>query len=40
MYVMNITDFDNMTDDYNNINCTMNEINIDISIPTILLTIP
>ena len=44
MYVTNITtnDYDNITNDYNNItdNCTNNETNIDIIIPTILLTIP
>ena len=42
---MNVTDYDNMTDDYNDslfINdiCTLNENNIDTIIPTILLTIP
>ena len=45
MYVMNVTDYDNMTDDYNdslsiNDNCTINEKNIDIVIPSLLLTIP
>ena len=45
MYVLNVTDYDNMTDDYNdtlwiNKNCTINENNIDIIIPTLLLTIP
>ena len=43
MYITNVTDFDNMTDDYNNIlssNCTINENNIDIIIPSLLLTIP
>ena len=45
MYVMNVTDYDNMTDDYNdslskNNICTMNEISTDIIIPTLLLTIP
>ena len=45
MYIKNITknDYDNIidlitTNDYNN--CTNNENNIDIIIPTILLTIP
>ena len=33
---MNVTDYNNMTDDYN---CTTNENNIDIIIPTLLLTI-
>ena len=42
---MNVTDYDNMTDDYNdslsiNNNCTINENNIDIIIPTFLITIP
>ena len=42
---MNVTDYNNMTDGYNeslslNNNCTMNENNIDIIIPTLLLTIP
>ena len=37
---MNVTDYDNMTDDYNNNNCTNNENNIDINIQSILLTIP
>ena len=45
MYITNVTDFDNMTDDYNNIlslknNCTNRENNIDIVIPTLSLTIP
>ena len=42
---MNVTDYDNMTDDYNdslpiNINCTANDKNFHLIIPTILLTIP
>ena len=36
---MNVTDYDNKTDDYNNIICTINEENIDIIIPSILLKI-
>ena len=45
MYVLNVTDYENMTDDYNdslsiNNNCTLNENNIDIIIPTILPTKP
>ena len=45
MYITNVTDYDNMTDDYRdslsmNINCTMNGNNIDTSIPTLLLAIP
>ena len=41
---MNVTDYDTMTDDYNdslsiNNNCTKNENNIDIFIPLLLLTI-
>ena len=41
---MKVTGYDNMTDGYNdrlsiNINCTKNEKNIDIIIPTIILTI-
>ena len=38
--VMNVTHYDNMTDDYNNNNCTINENNIDKIIPTLLFTIP
>ena len=34
---MNVSYFDYLTDDYN---CTTNENNIDIIIPTLLLTIP
>ena len=42
---MNVTDYGNMTDDYNNsvsiiINCTNIENNINIIIATLLLTIP
>ena len=42
---MNVTDYDIMTDDYNgslskNKNCTGNENNFDIIIPTLLLTKP
>ena len=45
MYITNDADYDNTTDDYNNIlsknnNCTPNENNFDIIIPTLLLTIP
>ena len=45
MYVMNVTDYDNMTDDYNNRLsikniCTNNENNIDINRPSLFLTIP
>ena len=45
MYIKNVTDYDNMTDDYNNtlslINtCTNCENIIDISIPTVILTKP
>ena len=36
---MKVTDYDNMTDDYNKNNCTTDEKIIDITIPTILLTI-
>ena len=39
MYITNVTDYDNMTDDYNN-NCTNSEKNIDIIIPSLLSTIP
>ena len=47
MYVTNDTDYDNTTD-YDNFlkdfiitgNCTINENNIDIIIPSVLLTIP
>ena len=42
---MNVSDYGNMTDEYNdslsiNNNCTLNENNIDIIIPTLKLTIP
>ena len=42
---MNVTDYDNMTDDYNdslslNNNCTIKENIIDMIIPTLLFTIP
>ena len=41
MYVLNITDdYDNITDINFTNNCTENENNIDIFIPTFLLTIP
>ena len=43
MYITNVIDYDEMTDDYNNTlssNCTKSENNIDIIIPTLLLTIP
>ena len=36
MYVMNVTDYVNVTDDYK---CTINENFIDIIIPTLLLTV-
>ena len=36
---MNVTDYDNMTGDFNNNNCTINENFIVIIIPTLLLTI-
>ena len=39
MYITNVNDYDNMTDDYNN-NCTNSENNIDPIIPTLLLTKP
>ena len=42
MYITNITDFDNMTNDYNdtislNNNCTNNDNNIEIVIPLITI---
>ena len=45
MHITNVTEYDNMTNDYNNTlslnnNCTNNENNIDMIIPTLLLTIP
>ena len=45
MYITNVTDYDKMTDDYNNTlslknNCTINESNIHIILPKLLLTIP
>ena len=39
MYITNVIDYDNMTDDYNNI-CIYSENNIAINVPTLLLTIP
>ena len=39
MYITNVTDYDNMTDDYNN-NCTNIENIFDIIIPTLIFTIP
>ena len=38
MYITNNTDYDNMTDAYNN--CTNNEKDIVIIIPALLFTIP
>ena len=38
MFITNITDYDIMTDAYNN--CTNNENDIDIIIPAFLFTIP
>ena len=44
MYVTNVTDdYDNITNDYDNITftkCTDGEFNIDLIIPSLLLTIP
>ena len=45
MYVMNVTESDNMTDDYNDSlsisnDSTTNESNIDIIIPALIFTIP
>ena len=43
MYITNVTDYDNMTDEYNDTlssNCTIIETNIDKIIITILLKIP
>ena len=45
MYLLNVTDYDNMTDYYNdslsiNSNCTIYENNIDKIIPALLITIP
>ena len=44
MYITNVTDYDNMTDDYNNTlslnNFTTNENNFDIIIQALLFTIP
>ena len=43
MYITNVTNFDNMTDEYTDTfssNCTNNEKNIDKIIPTLLLTRP
>ena len=44
MYITSVTDYDNMTDDYNDLslnnNCTLNENNIDRILQTLLLTIP
>ena len=43
MYITTVTDYDNLTDDFKKTlssRCTTNESNIDIIIPTLLLTIP
>ena len=43
MYITNLTDYDNLTDDYNNTlssNCTVNEISFDKTIPTLIFTKP
>ena len=45
MFITSVTDYDNLNDDYNNgisikNNCKNKENNIDIIIPTLLLTIP
>ena len=41
MYTTNVTDYEIMTDNNTFLsNCTNNENNIDINIPTLLLTIP
>ena len=45
MYITNVTDYDNMTDDYNdslskNKICTLNEIIIDINKPKLILSKP
>ena len=45
MYITNVTDYDNITDDYNNSlsknnNCTLIDKNNDIIIPTLFITIP
>ena len=43
MCVTNVTEYDNMTVDYNDTlssNCTINENNMDKIVPTLLLTIP
>ena len=44
MYITNITDYDNMTDDYNNKlsinNCTTNDYKIDLITPSLVLTKP
>ena len=45
MHVMNVTVYDKVTDNYNdsssiNNNCTTNENNLDIIIPTLSLTLP
>ena len=43
MFITIVTEYDIMTDDYNKIlssNCTINENNIDLNIPTLLLTKP
>ena len=44
MYITNVTDYDNTTDDYNdslsiNINCTLSETKIVKNLPTLLITI-
>ena len=43
MEITNVTEYDKMTDDYNNISSskfTLNENKVDIFIPTILITVP
>ena len=44
MIITNVTDYDNMVDAYNNSlsmsTCTTNDYNIDLIIPSLLLTIP
>ena len=45
MYVVNVTDYENITDDYNDSfsisnNCSTTDNSIDIFIATLLLTIP
>ena len=40
MKITNVTEYDNMTNDYYNNICTTNDYNFDQIIPSLLLTVP